>query len=273
MTVTTAPVEIRRRSWKLPSPRRAIRLVQRNLLVYSHTWMVIFSGFFEPLFYLLGVGFGIGSVVGKVNAPNGHPVSYAAFIAPALLASSCMNGAIADGFFNVFFKLHYQMTYEGILATPLGVQDVALGEMMWALIRGSLYAVGFMLIMLSLGLILSPWGVLALPAAILVAATFASFALAITSVVRKIDDFDVVMNLVVMPMFLFSTTFFPLSIYPGFLRVIVSLTPLYHAVSLLRGLTTGSVGLAVLGHVAYLVVFMVVALSFAMIRLERKIVK
>ena len=116
------------------------RMVQRNLLVYKHTWMVIFSGFFEPLFYLLGIGIGLGSMVPPIDG-----VSYSAFVAPGLLASSCLNGAITDGFFNIFFKLHYQKTYDGILATPMRVPDVAFGEMLWALRRGSLYAAVFLI--------------------------------------------------------------------------------------------------------------------------------
>ena len=116
----------------LPSPRRAIRMVQRNLLVYKHSWMVIFSGFFEPLFYLLSIGIGIGSMVSEVNG-----ISYTAFVAPGLLASSCMNGAVSDGLFNIFDKLRHRRTYDAVLATPMRVADVALGEMLWATMRGS----------------------------------------------------------------------------------------------------------------------------------------
>ena len=130
----------------LPSLRRSIRMVQRNLLVYKHTWMVIVSGFFEPLFYLLGIGIGLGSMVPPING-----ISYGAFVAPGLLASSCLNGAITDGFFNIFFKLHYQKTYDGILSTPMRVPDVAFGEMLWALGRGSLYAAAFLVVLLVLG--------------------------------------------------------------------------------------------------------------------------
>ena len=100
-----------RQAITLPSFRRARRMVQRNLLVYRHGWVIIVSGFFEPLFYLLGIGFGIGSTIGTISGPDGEPLRYAAFVAPALLAASCMNGAIADGFFNIFFKLNYERTY------------------------------------------------------------------------------------------------------------------------------------------------------------------
>jgi lipooligosaccharide transport system permease protein len=258
----------------IPSLRRSRRMVQRNLIVYKHTWMVIFSGFFEPLFYLLGIGIGLGAMIGTVNG-----IPYGAFVAPGLLAASCMNGAISDGFFNIFFKLHYQKTYDGILATPMRVPDVAFGEMLWALTRGSLYAAAFLVVILLMGIvlgmqfILSPWAVLALPGAILVSATFAAIALAITSFVRKIQDFDIVMGLIVMPMFLFAGTFFPVENFPTPIQWVIQLVPLYHGVEMLRQLTTGTVDLTIWVHVAYLVVVGVVAFGVAMRRLERALIK
>ena len=242
------------------------------MLVYRHGWLIIVSGFFEPLFYLLGIGYGIGTIVGEVSGPGGEPIAYAAFVAPALLASSCMNGAIADGFFNIFFKLNYQRTYEGLLATPLGVADIALGELTWALIRGSLYAAAFLARMLGMGLILSPWAILAFPAAVLVSASFSAAARTVTTYARKIQDFDIVLGGLVTPMFLFSATFFPLNSYPDAIQVLVQLTPLYHAVALLRGLTTGAVGPETIVNVAYLTVMLVVGLTEASRRLERRLI-
>ena len=248
-------------------------MVQRNLLVYKHGWMIIFSGFFEPVFYLLGIGFGLGGLI-----PDLGGVSYAAFVAPGLLASSCMNGAITDGFFNIFFKLHFQKTYDGILATPMRVADIALGETMWALARGSIYASGFLIVLLALGtatgrpILLSPWAVAALPAAIVVAASFSAMALCVTTFVRKVQDFDLVIGLLVMPMFLFSGIFFPIAQLPAPLQWAVTLVPLYHAVALLRQLTTGAVSPAIVLHLGYLVVLGALALLVAMRRLERALI-
>jgi lipooligosaccharide transport system permease protein len=258
----------------IPSLRRSRRMVQRNLIVYKHTWMVIFSGFFEPLFYLLGIGIGLGAMIGTIDG-----LPYGAFVAPGLLAASCMNGAIADGFFNIFFKLHYQKTYDGILATPMRVADVAFGEMLWALTRGSIYAAAFLVVVALMGLvpgmdfILSPLAILALPAAVLVSATFAAIALAITSFVRKIQDFDIVMGLIVMPMFLFSGTFFPITRFPEPIQWIIQVVPLYHGVEMLRQLTTGRVDPTIVFHVVYLVVVGAVALAIALRRLERALIK
>ena len=160
--------------------RRAVLLIERNLYVYKHGWIVILSGFFEPLFYLLGIGFGLGALIGTIAGPGGEPMSYQLFVAPALLASSAMNGAIAESTFNFFFKLNYNKTFTSILATPLSPGDVALGELGWALIRGGLYAVGFMGVMLILGLFISPWVVLAIPAALLIGFAFGAVGMAAT---------------------------------------------------------------------------------------------
>jgi lipooligosaccharide transport system permease protein len=258
----------------LPSLRRSGRMVQRNLAVYRHSWMIIVSGFFEPVFYLLGIGLGLGALVPDIDG-----LAYAAFVAPGLLAASCMNGAISDGFFNIFFKLHYQRTYDGILATPMRVPDVAFGEMLWALARGSLYAAAFLVTVVILGsaigspMILSAWGLLALPAAVLVAAAFSAIALCITSFARRIEDFDTVMGLGVLPMFLFSGTFFPVTRFPEPLQWAIQIVPLYHGVELLRQLTTGLVNWTIVLHAGYLAVVGAVALTIAMQRLERALVK
>jgi lipooligosaccharide transport system permease protein len=258
----------------MPSPRRAWRMVQRNLLVYRHGWMIIFSGFFEPVFYLLSLGIGLGGLV-----PDIQGVRYAAFVAPGLLASSCMNGAITDGFFNIFFKLHFQKTYDGILATPMRVPDIAFGEALWALGRGSLYALAFLLVLLVIGaatgrpVLLSWWAILAWPAAVVVAASFSAMALCVTSFARKVQDFDLVMGLLVIPMFLFSGIFFPVSGLPEPVQWALAAVPLYHAVALLRQLTTGGVDATALLHLAYLIGAGAAAFVVAMRRLERALIK
>jgi lipooligosaccharide transport system permease protein len=246
---------------------RARMLILRSSLASRSAWLAIVSGFFEPLFFLVAMGQGLGSLVGDVSGPGGASLSYAAFIAPGLLAASAMNGAVFDSTFNIFFKLKYAKTYDAMLATPLGPVDIALGEIGWALIRGGLYATGFLTVMLALGLIASPWALLALPAALFVAFAFAAVGMAATSFMRSWQDFDLV-QLAVLPMFLFSATFFPLSVYPPILQWLVQAFPLYHAVALMRGLTTGVVGWSMLGHLAYFLVMAAIGVVVAATRLK-----
>ena len=218
--------------------RRAGLLIERNLYVYRRTWMVIFSGFFEPLFYLLGIGFGLGALIGDVPGPGGQEISYQLFVAPALLASASMNGAIMESTFNVFFKLNYQKTYDAILSTPMRVGDVALGEICWALIRGGLYAIGFLVVMIPFGLWVSPWLILAFPAALL-----------------------------------FSATFYPLETYPEALQWVVRVTPLYQGVDLIRSLAVGYITPVLLVHVAYLTVMGLIGLAITNRRLGKLLLK
>ncbi len=228
-------------------------LVLRSTLAYRRAWLAFVSGFFEPVFYLVAMGQGLGSLVGRLPGPDGTPISYAAFIAPGLLAASAMNGAIYDSTFEVFFKLRYAKLYDAMLATPLGPVDIALGEIGWALLRGGLYSLGFLSVMAGFGLLTSPWAVLALPAALLVAFAFAAVGMAATSFMRSWQDFDLI-QLAIMPMFLFATTFFPLGVYPRPVQLVVECLPLFHAVELMRGLSTGVVGAGLLWHAGYFVV-------------------
>lgn len=246
---------------------RSRMLLERGLLVYRRVWLMIFSGMFEPLFYLFALGIGLGALVGTIAGPGNVQIEYAEFIAPGLLAASAMNGAVYDATFNIFFKLKYAKVYDVILATPLGPVDIAIGEITWSLLRGGLYAAGFLLVMLGMGLIASAWALLALPAALLIALGFAAVGMAATTFMRSWQDFDLV-QLAVMPMFLFATTFYPLAVYPSVVRLLVQCMPLYHGVELMRALSTGIVGWDLLGHAAYFVAMAAVGFTVAARRLS-----
>ncbi len=226
-------------------------LVERNYVSSRRTWTLIVSGFFEPVFFLFAMGVGIGSLVGDVVLPDGRSVPYAVFVAPALLASSAMNGAVFDATSNVFFKLKYARLYDSVLATPLGPRDVAVGEIAWALIRGLVYSIAFLVVAALAGTVTSAWAVLAVPAATLIGWAFASIGMAAATHMRTWADSEYV-QLAVMPMFLFSATFFPLDTYPRALQWVVQATPLYHGVGLAREVMLGHATLAMVGHVAYL---------------------
>ena len=179
-----------------------------------------------------------------------------------------MQGAINESTFNFFFKLNYDKTFSSILATPLSAGDIAVGELIWALIRGGLYALGFMVVLVVLGLVVSPWVVLAVPAALLVGFAFGAVGMAATSFMKTWQDFDLI-QLVILPLFLFSATFYPIETYPDVLRVIVQLTPLYQGVDLIRALTIGAISPILLVHVVYLLVMGFAGLYVVSRRLDK----
>ncbi|KAA0234288.1 MAG: hypothetical protein JJLCMIEE_02523 [Acidimicrobiales bacterium] len=243
------------------------RVVERNTWAYRRMWLVFASGLAEPVLYLLAIGVGVGALVGEVEGPAGA-VPYEEFVAPGLLAAAAMNGAVLDTTFNFFVRFKYIGTYNAMLATPLRPSDIAAGEVTWSLLRGSFYAAAFLVAMLALGLVASPWAALAVPAAVLIGFGFAGAGLGASTWMRSWVDFDLVM-LVVLPLFLFSGIFFPLSEYPEGLRLVVQLTPLYQGVALERALVLGGVGWAQLGQAAYLLVMGVAGLRVAGVRLGR----
>jgi lipooligosaccharide transport system permease protein len=228
-----------------------LRLIERHARAYGRAWLVFVSGIFEPLFYLLSVGIGLGVLIGKVPGPAGQPIPYRVFVAPGLLAVSSMNGAMYDSTFNVFFRLKYAKLYDAVLATPMRPGQVALGEIGWALLRGTIYAMAFTLVMVALGLVYSPWAVLNVPVAVLIGFAFAAIGMTGTTYMKSWQDFDYVI-LASLPLFLFSATFYPLSVYPRPLQLIIECTPLYQGVVLLRDLTVGVVGPDLLWRAAYL---------------------
>jgi lipooligosaccharide transport system permease protein len=247
--------------------RRSRRIVERNMVVYRRGWILLVSGFFEPFFYLLSIGIGLNTLVGPLEI-NGVLVPFTAFVAPGLLASSAMNGAMFDSTFNIFFKLKIAKTYDAILSTPLGVGDVALGELSWALMRGSLYSGAFLVVMAALGYVFSPWAVLCWPGAVLISYAFAGAGMAGTTFMRSWQDFDLV-SLAIIPMFLFSATFYPITVYPGWLQALVRCTPLYQGVALLRGLDLGMFSWSLAGHVLYLATMGTIGLAVTARRLAR----
>ena len=257
------PTAVATRPWRALGGRASLRLVERHARVYRHLWLMLASGIGEPLFYLLSIGVGIGHLVGTVGG-----VSYTAYVAPALLATSSMNGAIYDSTFNVFFLIKYAKTYDAALATPMRAPDLALGQVLWALIRSAIYAFAFTAVMLVTGLFQSYWAIGVLPAAVLTGFAFAAAGMAATTFMRSWQDFEFV-TLASVPMFLFATTFFPLSVYPPAIAVVVQCTPLYQAVTLMRGLALGTVGPAMLWHVAYLAVMGLAGLYLAGLRVGR----
>ncbi len=248
---------------------RAHVLLERSWMAFKNSaWIAVLSGFFEPVLYLLSFGYGLGHLIGTISLPNGRVVSYAMFIAPGLLASSAMNGAIYDSTWNVFFKLKFDRIYQGMLQTSLGSLDVALGEIGWALMRGLAYTIGFMCVAVPAGLIPSWWGILAIPASVLIAFGFASIGMAITSCFTTFQQMDLI-NIALLPLFLFSGSFYPLTVYPGYLQAILKLSPLWQAIEMVRDLTLGVVSLGILWHVLYFAVMVAIGVTATTKRLTK----
>ncbi|WP_163511320.1 ABC transporter permease [Fodinicola acaciae] len=242
-------------------------LFERNVLVYRRAWIAFVTGFMEPVFYLFSLGIGIGALVGTVSY-GGEQVSYASFVAPAMLATSAMNGVVFDMVFMLFFKLKYNKVYESVLNTPLGVRDIAVGESAWALVRSTIYATGFLVVATIAGFVHSWWAVLAVPVAVLIGFCCGSLAMAGTTWMRTHQDFDY-LSLVLMPLFLLSATFYPLDTYPPALRWLVQLSPLYHGVTLERDLMLGHLHAGLLVNALVLALVGLLGLAIAGRRLEK----
>ncbi len=255
------------------APRRSASVAERNVAALkSAYWIVLISGFFEPLLYLLSIGVGVGALVHRITLPDGRVVGYAAFVAPAMLASSAMTGALAETTFNFFGKMKYMKLYDGILATPVQPFEIALGELSWAMVRGTLYSAAFLVIMVLLDLTSAGRALLALPTAVLIGFAFGALGMTLTTFMRSWQDFDL-MGSAQFVLFLFSGTFVPAGAYPTALRWLVEVTPLYRSVDLVRGITTGGGGWTWLVDVGYLLLLTVVGLSVAARRMGSMLYK
>lgn len=247
--------------------QRATSMTERNALVYFRLWYMFMSGFLEPIFYLLSIGVGVGKLVGGVQF-HGHEIPYAHFVAPGMMASAAMNGAIFDATFSIFFKLKYMKLYDAVVATPVTANEIATGEMLWSIFRCGSYAAAFLVTMALLGYAESWWAILALPSALLIGFAFSAAGMALTSFMRGWRDFDFI-NLSLIPLFLFSATFNPLGVYPRGLQLVVQLSPLYHGCALIRACTLGHLGLEMVVHVVYLLTVGAAGIAVAGRRLER----
>ncbi|MGC3994984.1 MAG: ABC transporter permease [Propionicimonas sp.] len=243
-------------------------VIERGFAVIrSQNWLVMVSGFFEPVFYLLAMGYGLGGLIGTVAGPDGRPIAYAAYIAPALLATSAMNGAIYDSTWNVFFKLKFAKLYQGMLATSLGPLDVAAGEIFMALFRGFLYALGFTIVIAVMGLATSWWALAMIPVALLIALGFAALGMALTSYFETFQQMDWI-NIALLPMFMFSSTLFPITVFPEPVQWFVMAMPLWHGVELMRQLSVGHFEASTAVHLGYFLVMSLLGIGFTTRRLR-----
>jgi lipooligosaccharide transport system permease protein len=251
-------------------PARAAAVTERNAVLLraggSYGWLVL-AGFAEPLIYLLAVGWGVGSLVGGVPLGDGRVVPYRTFLAPAMLAVSAMNGAMAEATINFFAKLRYWRLYEPMLNTPVTPEEIAVGELGWAALRGAMYSVPFLAVMVALGLV-TPRALAALPAALLASLAFGAMGLALSTFMRSWRDFDY-LTIVQFALFMFSGTFVPVATFPPALQAVVHLTPLFHGVELIRAIALDRLSWGSAGDAGYLAVLAIAGLAVATRRMRR----
>jgi lipooligosaccharide transport system permease protein len=213
---------------------RAVRVWQRDADVYLTTWKTEFlPPILEPIVYVFGFGFGVGALVHEVTY-LGRPIGYLQFMAPGIVAVAVMFGAFFETTFSSYVRMYYQKTYDAILATPLLVEDVILGELLWATTKSVLHATIMLAVLGALGLVSWPTGLLVVPIAAAGGLLFASFGLVMTSMVKTISQFNVPVFVLIVPMFMFGGTFFPIDVLPGWALAVAWCLPLTHVSFLTR---------------------------------------
>jgi len=228
--------------------RAALKVLWRNLVVLQKTWMTNMAFYFiEPLLYLSAMGFGLGVFVGEING-----ISYVQFIAPGIIASSSMWAAASECTYGSFVRMHYQKVFHAMIATPLELGEVVVGEILYGVFKGVVYGSVILLVIAGLGLVSSPWALLVPIVLVLAGLIFAELGMIWTGLVPKIDTFSFFFTLVVTPMFLFSGVFFPIEALPGIIQTLAWAMPLYHVVVIIRTLVLGEPSLFLLIHAGWL---------------------
>ncbi|MDD1720078.1 MAG: ABC transporter permease [Methanoregulaceae archaeon] len=215
----------------------AWKVWRRNLVVFSRTWKVnALPPFIEPILYLLAIGFGLGGYIGSIEG-----VPYVQFIAPALICISAMNSAFFECTYGSYVRMYYMKTFDAIIATPVSLEEVIAGEILWGATRGMIYTAIMLPVLIAFGVIRMPISILAIPFAFLIGLLFSCIAMCFTAISPSIDTLNYPSFLFITPMFLVSGTFFPLSTLPVLLQYFaLAFLPLTHAVALMRAITLGA---------------------------------
>lgn len=263
-------------TWSSGTPglptRRLLRVWQRNWLVYRQTWLINFlPPLLEPCFYLLAFGIGLAQMVGPVNSAAGT-VSYTAFIAPALVAINIMQSAFFETTYASFVRMYYQKTFDAMLATPLTLEEVITGEILWGATKAVIGSALMLVVISGFGLFHFPSALLLLPAALLGGLAFACAGMVFTAIVPTIETFNLPVFLFITPMFLFSGTFFPLDNLPAWAQLFAQLLPLTHVVELCRGLALGHLTWGTFVAAVYLTTWILLLFPLALVAMRRRLI-
>ena len=262
-----------RQIWNFKITNRFIRVWQRDLKVYKKTWKINFvPPLLEPLFYVLAFGLGLGAMVGRIKY-LGTEISYVSFIAPALISITIMNNAFFENTYASFVRMYYQKTFDSMMATPLSLEDIITGEIIWGASK-SLIATIIMIAILSLfGLINFPSGFLLLPLAFIGGIAFGSIGMFFTGIIPNIESFNLPVFLFITPMFLFSETFFPLSNLPSWARILSFFLPLTHLVQISRAFSFGVFNIHLILNFLYLFIFCLIFFPLAIFKMRKRLIK
>ncbi|MGB9662759.1 MAG: ABC transporter permease [Moorellaceae bacterium] len=234
--------------------RRAWKVFWRNFVVFRKTWLSnIMFNFIEPLLYLGAMGLGLGNYI-----PSIHGMSYVQFLAPGLIASSAMWATASECTYDSFTRMRYQKIYHALVVTPISLDEVVVGEILFGAFKGVLYGTVILLVIFLLGLVNSAWALLIPAVLILCGLVFAELSMIWMGLVPKMDTFSYYFTLLITPMFLFSGIFFPLDSLPYLAQQLAWCIPLFHVVELLRALTLGQVSLHLWSHILWLLAFIVI---------------
>jgi lipooligosaccharide transport system permease protein len=252
----------------LPRLPVAARVWRRDLRVFSKTWKgALLPQFFDPLFYLLAMGFGLGTYLSSVEG-----IPYKEFVGPGLMGSAVMWAASFETTWNIYFKMEENRLYDAVLSTPVEVQDLVLAEVAWAATRAVIYGTTFLAMVTAFGLVESPWAVLVPLFLVLGGACFGMLGLTFTSLIKSMDWYSFYYTLFITPLFLFSGIFYPLDDLPEWVSVVAWFTPLYHLVEITRGLVLGPDALGVIGNGLWLVLLTTLLFTVPVRALRRRLV-
>jgi lipooligosaccharide transport system permease protein len=252
----------------------ALDVVAHHLMVYRRTWKgSMFVSFASPILFLAAIGLGLGSLVGRGASSSLNGASYLSFLTPGLLAATAMQTAFVETTYPIMAKIQWLRTYDGMLATPLAVRDILVGELGWLVLRLTMTAAAFFVVMLLFGTVHSIAALLVIPVAVLTGLAFGAPIMAFTATQRKDKGFPTIQRFIITPLFLLGGVFFPISQLPQVVQAIAWITPLSHSVVLARGLALGS-GIGAAGiNLAVLLAYATAGIVAASITLPRRLIR